>query len=155
MFQINIDKDHNEIWNDLASIIPFLKPWLKQQRWSGLSNVEKFNIETEIILPFIEQSDLKIIGYFLAINANITQLTLFLPLIYYLNQQKSNSIPEIVINTKSSKIFINQAECYQDFISLLIENFQKQKTHELKKGLYFKFNVRIDTGFDLAWAYSW
>ncbi|MFX1451533.1 MAG: hypothetical protein ACFFCM_11860 [Promethearchaeota archaeon] len=141
MFQINIDKDHDEIWNDLASIIPFLKPWLKQQRWSGLSNVERFDLVSEITFPFTEQPNLKIISYFLTINANTTQSRLFLPLIFYLYQQELNSSPEIVINTKSSKIFINQAEYYNDFIDFLIENFNNEKTYELTNGIYFEFEL--------------
>ncbi|MFX0133407.1 MAG: hypothetical protein ACFFDN_07175 [Candidatus Hodarchaeota archaeon] len=141
MFQINIQKDHNEVWDNLGLIIPFLKPWLKQQRWSGLSNVDKFDLEIAGNLSFKEESALKIFGYFLSINAINTITSFFLPLIFYLDKKKIGSLPEIVINTNSSEFYISQAECYRDFINLLIENFQKQKTQELKKGKYFKFDL--------------
>ncbi|NVM04287.1 MAG: hypothetical protein HWN67_18315, partial [Candidatus Helarchaeota archaeon] len=152
MFQINIQKDHNEIWDNLGSIIPFLKPWLKQQRWSGLLSVEKFDLETDQFLTFKDQSDLKIIGHFLTVNANNAQTHLFLPLIFYMNKLEIDSSPEIVINTNSSEFYISQAECYHDFINLLIKNFQKQKTYELKKQNYFEFeleNEKLLEDFDL------
>ncbi len=153
MFQINIQKDHSEIWDNLGLIIPFLKPWLKQQRWSGLSNVDKFDLELAGDLFFKEESGLKIFGYFLNINAINTRTSFFLPLIYYLDKQKIDSSPEIVINTNSSEFYICQAECSQDFINLLIENFQKQTTQELKKGNYFKFdleNEQLIENFELV-----
>jgi hypothetical protein len=106
-----------------------------------------------MILSFKEQSNLKIIGYFLTVNANNAQISLFLPLIFYIDQLIIDSSPEIIINTKSSQFYITQAECYQDFLNLLIQNFQRQKTYELKEQNFFEFeleNQQLLENFELT-----
>ncbi|MHA1299675.1 MAG: hypothetical protein ACTSO9_09590 [Candidatus Helarchaeota archaeon] len=142
MFTITISqKEHQDIWNNLDIIIPYMKPWIKQQRWAGLSSVEIFKMNCENSIVFKEQPNLKILGFFLSVNVSNEITSFFLPLIFFLDKKDIECSPELVIKTESSEIYSCQAEASSRFIELLINDFRDKKTYKLKNRLDFNFEL--------------
>lgn len=152
LYKISINKSHDEIWNNLGIVVPFLKTYLKTQRWSGLLNVNEFTLQNEMALIFKKEEKVKIQGFILNVLINGQKLEsgtkIFLPLIFYLEKNQFNIKPEIQINTNSSKIYLNQAEFLPDFLNILIENFKKGASFKLKNDFIFKFELMDENYFE-------
>ncbi|MHA1377035.1 MAG: hypothetical protein ACTSRG_01510 [Candidatus Helarchaeota archaeon] len=142
MYLINmIQKNHEEIWNNLHTLIPFMKPWVKQQRWAGLSEVESFNLVPVSAIKLKNEMGVKIIGFIINIYNSDFSYKIFLPLIFYSGKQWLDIPLEIVVKTQNSEIYLSQAECSPIFIKLLIENFIMKKKYKIDKNNYFEFEL--------------
>ncbi|MHA1650161.1 MAG: hypothetical protein ACTSYB_08200 [Candidatus Helarchaeota archaeon] len=154
MWHYDLDWNSNQIWNAPKEILPYLKEWLRIQRWAGISMIPSFILRENDEFTITQSSLTKMIGFLvdLIIEKNQSPMyTYFIPFEITKDPEFPNNFP-IHLQCSDLILYLRPAELNYSFFSVLwnflAQNSEIQSTHSNK--LFFKqFNSLVTANLEL------
>ncbi|HUX98084.1 MAG TPA: hypothetical protein VMV49_00900 [Candidatus Deferrimicrobium sp.] len=143
MWEYKVDFNTNKVWTEPNVIIPYLKEWIQNQRWSGISAVSEYKLDTKNgFLLFSSDSNL-IYGYLLRIytegNPN-SESIYFIP-IEIARHKSNNENFSIKLKCMDTELFIRGAELSSLFFETIFNIFLQNSKIQLFNSNKIQFQL--------------
>ncbi len=148
MFNYDVSKNLDEVWNHPNEILSYLNEWVRNQRWAGISAVEEFILTEKDEINLLKLESIKFIGFIIdAISLKDENhiRTYFIPLEISKKPSMNSELP-ITLQCRDGTLFLGPAESNHTFIDLIFENITSQsqiKTKQSNLTIFTQFSQNI------------